>query len=593
MGTQNSKLNVPHSPAIHSGGQVWRIIRRRRTRNPNYAAGSALVVVVVSLLILLALGIGILMVAWGARHKAIRFKNEAAAMLAAEAGYEQAVFWMSRQQDVLTSIYKGAAGTSGALSFPDADCDYQIKLFSFAGYRPVYQVISIGHSGVFDRTVDVRVIQAISGWAMGMCRVPYGTTSTYPVNFANGEIIDIPIHINKLPLSIEGTDDRDIYIIGSPHFLQDVGMGESRYRASGGGDKYASVMSLFEGGIYFNQPDCKITDEATVQGKVDRFKDSTKPAFRFTPSSPASITNKQQAVQLEFFVDGGVGKVRITNNCAVRGLLPSTLYDYKIKPGTSGTQYERYYLYAYHVRPTDADSTGERFVCPIEQTYVTQSIGGVESDPGGQIFIDGNVIIGSGDSLLPGQDMVKGKVTVVATGNIWLADSTVVDGTHNADGKPSQDNPNVLGLVAQGVVKVVDPGMTDPSYVNIDPTTPPSGYTYVPIALADSGQPADSRLRHLPDPTVVEAAMTVGGGGWGAEDVGGRKEFSSPQDDLIVRGTITEAVRGVVGVVGTDGYLKHYYFDERLLEGILPGDMWLQGKYIPAPAGWHDYRAAN
>jgi hypothetical protein len=90
MGTQNSKLNVPHSPAIHSGGQVW------RTRNPNYAAGSALVVVVVSLLILLALGIGILMVAWGVRHKAIRFKNEAAAMLAAEAGYEQAVFWMSQ-----------------------------------------------------------------------------------------------------------------------------------------------------------------------------------------------------------------------------------------------------------------------------------------------------------------------------------------------------------------------------------------------------------------------------------------------------------------------------------------------------------------
>jgi hypothetical protein len=92
--------------------------------------------------------------------------------------------------------------------------------------------------------------------------------------------------------------------------------------------------------------------------------------------------------------------------------------------------------------------------------------------------------------------------------------------------------------------------------------------------------------------------MTVGGGGWGAENVarssyGGRKEYSSPQDYLIVRGAITEAVRGVVGVIGSDGYLKRYYMDERLLEGILPGDIWLRGKYIPAPAGWHDYRAGN
>jgi hypothetical protein len=46
-------------------------------------------------------------------------------------------------------------------------------------------------------------------------------------------------------------------------------------------------------------------------------------------------------------------------------------------------------------------------------------------------------------------------------------------------------------------------------------------------------------------------------------------------------------------LVGTDGYLKHYYLDWRLLTGILPGDIWLRGKYIPAPGGWHDYRAAD
>ena len=94
---------------------------------------------------------------------------------------------------------------------------------------------------------------------------------------------------------------------------------------------------------------------------------------------------------------------------------------------------------------------------------------------------------------------------------------------------------------------------------------------------------------------MVEAALTVGGGGWGAENVrrgsyGGRKEASGNQDDLILRGTLSEAIRGVVGLIGSDGFLKQYYFDSRVLEGILPGDIWLQGKYIPAPAGWHDYR---
>ncbi|MHC4627490.1 MAG: hypothetical protein ACYTDV_10960, partial [Planctomycetota bacterium] len=65
------------------------------------------------------------------------------------------------------------------------------------------------------------------------------------------------------------------------------------------------------------------------------------------------------------------------------------------------------------------------------------------------------------------------------------------------------------------------------------------------------------------------------------------------QDQLIVRGTITEAMRGVVGLIGNDGYLKSYYLDSRLLEGILPGDMWLRGKYVPAPAGWNEYRPTN
>ena len=97
---------------------------------------------------------------------------------------------------------------------------------------------------------------------------------------------------------------------------------------------------------------------------------------------------------------------------------------------------------------------------------------------------------------------------------------------------------------------------------------------------------------------IVEAALTVGGGGWGAENVrrgwyAGRKEDGGYQDKLILHGTVTEAIRGVVGLIGSDGYLKYYYFDERVLEGVLPGDIWLRGKYIPAPAGWSDYRTGS
>jgi len=557
--------------------------------------GSALVLIVVSLVILAALGLGMLTVGYGARHKAIRLKNEAVSMLAAEAGYEKAIFWMSQQQDMLSAIQNGVPGTSGTLSFPDGDCNYQIDLFSFVGARPVYKVTSNGYSGVFKRTVDVLVLQAMSGWDMGTCRVASGTTATYPVNFADGEIIDMLLHIND---QNDNPDERDIYIIGSPQFTRAVSMGESRYTAQEA-DKYSGVINLFDGGIYFDQPRSKVTDEASVQTKVDRFRDSTKAQFRFTPAGTAPIKNPNSAVHLEFFVEGGVGKVRITNNCTIRGFQQNDnnrTWDFRIQPGSGGTTYERYDIYAYHLMPEDADITGERSVQTIEQSYVTQSIGGVKSEPGGQIFVDGNVIVGSGDSALPEQDKINGKITIVATGNIWIADSIVADGTHDTDGKPSEDNPNVLGLIAQGIIKVVDPGMSDYSYVDNTPVEP-KGFEYVPIGLPDTWKPAEHK-RHLPDPIVVEAALTVGGGGWGAENVrrgwyGGRKETSGNQDQLVVRGTITEAIRGVVGLVGSDGYLKYYYLDERLLEGVLPGDMWLQGKYIPAPAGWRDYRVDN
>jgi hypothetical protein len=561
--------------------------------------------VTVSLIILAALGVGLLMVGYGARLHAIQIKTEAVAMLAAEAGYEKAIFWMGQQKDMLSALQQGVEGTTGTIDFESGSCDYQIEFRTFTGSRPVYSIVSNGRSGRFNRTVNVLVIQAISGWDMGMCRVLAGGKKTMEVYFANGEIIDLPLHINNLN---DRPDQSDIHISGSPQFLQSVAMGESRYVNGSGSDKYASVMDLFEAGIYFDQPNCKVTDEESINDKIARFAESTKSEFRFTPKAEAPVSSKHAAVQLEFFVENDVGKVRVTNNCTVRGYQQDRndkTLDFKIKPGTGGTQSERYDIYAYHFIPKNAEEGGYRFTRRIDETYVTQSFGDIQSQPGGQIYIDGNVIVGGDMSAQAGDQIVKGRITVVATGNIWVADSIMADGPHDADGRPAMENPNVLGLIAQGIIKVVDPGMSAYQAGGIDvypgPPAELTDFQYVPVGRSDGAGQYD---RHLPDPMIVEAAITVGGGGWGAENVnrfysksyyGGRKEepTSGFPDNLVVRGTITEAVRGVVGLIGQDGFTKQYYMDARLLEGILPGDVWLRGKYIPAPAGWHDYRATN
>jgi len=562
-------------------------------RNPRGEIGTSLGLVVIALTILTTLGFGLLTIGYGARHQAATIKGNLAAMLAAEAGYEKAVFWMTQQQDMLNALQQGASGTTGTLTFPDSSCTYQISLFSFAGARPVFRVVAHGYGGPFERYVDVLVLQAVSGWDMGTCRCPSGSGSTTEVYFTTGETIDMPVHINKLN---DHPDGRDIYISGTPDFQQPVALGEARLTASGA-DKYADVMNLFDGGIYFDQPASRVTDESSVQTKVNRFRNSTKTAYRFTPTGSTSVSNAQPAVQLEFFVEGGVGKVRITNNCTVRGFRQSDdsrTYDFKIHAGSGGTLFDRYYIYTYHVVSKNADTNGDRCTVALTDTYVRQSFGEAQSEPGGQILVDGNVIIGGNSTSHNDNQVIKGKVTVVATGNIWIADSLNMDGDHDTDGMPTANNPNALGLLAQGVIKVVDPGLSA-----VDGKVNLSQYKYAPIGKPDhpgAGENSnDYYERYLPNPMIVEAAITVGGGGWGAENVrrgsyGGRKEYTSPQDFLEVHGTIAEAIRGVVGVIGQDGFLKHYHMDRRLLTGIIPGDISLRGKFVPAPAGWRDYR---
>ena len=579
---------------------------KERARHYGSDRGMVLVVIIVAVVILNVIGVGLLMVAYGVRHDAVVFRNDVLAVAAAEAGYERAIFWMSQQPDLLTALQNGDAGGSGSLAFSDSRCSYEVRFDSFMGRRPIFRVICAGSCGNISRIVDVQIIQAVSGWAMGLCRVPSGTGNTTPVYFADGEIIDIPLHINQ---ANDSPDERDIFITGDPEFQQAIAMGESRH-TDGGTDKYNSVMDTIDSGIYFDQPETKITDETAVQTKVNRFRDSTKMEHRYNPNGTASVSNPNDAVQIEFFVQGGTGKMRITNNCTVMGYQRSssdTTWDYQVVPGSGATQFQKYDTYGYHY----VSDSEPGIIVNVEDTYVTQQFGGYESEPGGQIYVDGNVIIGGADTLGDG-NRVAGQITVVASGNIWIADSVELAGAHDNDtGMPSVDNPNVLGLISQGVIKVVDPGVSSyssgwPNYYPGPPTSsvpdagnPGNTHSYRPIGGHDGGA---SYNRHLPDPLIVEGALTVGGGGWGAENVrrraggrnyGGRKETTGSQDHLVVRGTISEVIRGVVGLIGSDGFVKQYFLDERMLEGILPGALGLQGKYVPAPSGWSDYRVAH
>ncbi len=572
---------------------------------------SVLAMLLIAVLILTMLGSGLLRVAYGVRHRAIAVKNEAIARLTAEAGYENAILWMNQQPDLLSEFQKNG-DHSGSISFANSNCDYTISFHDFIGSRPIYRIVSTGYCVNANRVCDVLAFQEIGGWEMGLCRVPSGISSTVPVYYTSGEIIDMPIHINCYGPADDS--ERDIHILGDPQFLQRVSMGEQQYSAAGA-DKYSDVMGLFSDGIYFSQPDSKITNSSVLQIKVDAFKatlQEQKPEFILTPAKNNNVPDAQGAVQLEFFVGtDGQGYVQITNNCTVRGYerpgVSTNTWDYQIDPNGDGSTYEKYSIYGYHYIPENAEATGQRYRCSIKSTEVTPSYGDILGEPGGQIFVEGNVVIGSNTekASLAGiakLNTVKGSITIVASGNIWFTNSIVVDGDHGADGMPSSDNQNAIGLIAQGLIKVVDPGMTEYSEVSdnggsSDMPETIAGQVYEPIGWYKSGGEYSDH-RWLPDTMVVEAAITVGRGGWGAENVirtsygttyGGRKEWDGNQDDLVVRGTITEAIRGIVGLVDSDGYIKRYYFDKRLMQGLLPGNIWMKGKYVPTPAGWSDY----
>lgn len=544
--------------------------------------GYVLIIVLVAIIIVIMLAYGEMNAAYLGQIQAINAKSQAASLLAAEAGYEKTIFWMSQQPDLLGALQAG--GGSGTLDFGSSQCSYKVSFLKYMGQKPLFRIHSIGTSGrpIFRRDVDVAVIQEVTGWAMDQCRIINSATTTTNVYFGNTEVIEIPIHINS---QNESPDQIDINILGSPQFKRKVSMGESR-KTAGGTDKYASVINCFQAGIDFDQPYMRITDSTAISSKLARFRDSTKTAYKITPGSASTAVSSPRisAVQLEFFISGGLGKVRITNNCTVKLIGPSPgSFDYMINPTGNPTPYKLYDIYGYHYSKT----TEPPATINVTDTYVSQTFGSYSSDPGGQIYVNGNVIIG-GNNATSADQVVKGKITVVATGNIWIADSIKVDGPHDADGKPTADNPNVIGLIAQGVIKVVDTGLSPPSAPTV------AGLTYQPIGNTRVPSPTYPG-RWLPNPTVIEAAMTLGGGGFGAENSIDRRTYTGVADELMVTGSIAEPIRGRVGGVNASGepvqgYYKTYRMDNRLCEGILPGDIWFSGKYIPAPAGWTDYR---
>jgi hypothetical protein len=595
----------------------------------SHRRGSTLVVVLILMSILTLTGLALLKVSEGRLVETVRIKSLESASAAAEAGYEKAVFWMSQQVDMLEALE--TANQTVSLSFPQSSADYKISFVNFVGSRPVFKLEANGYHGIYQKTLSAYLVQAVAGWEMGKCRIVSDTTQTAQVRFVNGEIIAMPLHINDLK---DNPDSADIYISGSPNFMEHVSMGESRH-TSGGKDKYASLLKLFPEGISFNQPASRIVDPTTISVKNQRFFDATNPAYRLTPKTVHTLpkdskgktgfyntVSAQPAVQLKFYVKDGQGFVRIINDCTVAGYTragsSTSTWDYKVDPANPATKYIKYPIYGCHY--SNAAYTDVRIDDSSAPIYVSQNFNGIKSDPGAQIHITGNVVIGcsSEDAATLGTlNTVKGRISIVATGAIWIANELKIDGVKQADGMPDKDNPNVIGLISESVIKVVDPGMTtnnllyNKSYYN---ATKLSGYN--PIGVKD-GSTSYSRVlpgtvtveaamtvgvkdgstsysRVLPGTVTVEAAMTVGGGGWGAENVyrsssyAGRKNFSSSSNDkLIIRGTLTEAIRGIVGN-GDNGYIKQYYYDQRLTTGILPSNIWLKGKYILVPGGWNE-----
>ena len=111
---------------------------------------------------------------------------------------------------------------------------------------------------------------------------------------------------------------------------------------------------------------------------------------------PLLATHVPQS-SLQFYVDAMAPAKSASPITAPSGTIrrssSDSTWDYKLVPGSS-PQFQKYDIYAYHYfDPND----GNNKTVNVTDTYVTQTFGGYTSDPGGQIYVNGNVVIG-GDS---------------------------------------------------------------------------------------------------------------------------------------------------------------------------------------------------
>jgi cytoskeletal protein CcmA (bactofilin family)/Tfp pilus assembly protein PilV len=140
------------------------------------------------------------------------------------------------------------------------------------------------------------------------------------------------------------------------------------------------------------------------------------------------------------------------------------------------------------------------------------------SDVNGLIYVDGNVRVSG---------VVKGQLSVAATGNIWIVND-IVYASSDANGKPPANSTDLLGLISNKNVIVAN-------------TTPNRSDVIINAAIL-----------------TLNSSFTV-------QDY----DSGAPRGKLTVYGSISQKVRGPVGTIswwgGTTGYKKDYHYDERFV----------------------------
>ncbi len=122
--TKYERRTTSYGPVLRFSDLSSEALQGRRMEG-----GFVLPLVLVAMVILMALVIGATMTSYSSRLQAVQTKAQTEAMLAAEAGYEQALFWMSQQTDLLGDIQAGDG--EGTIDFGTGSCRLRNQLPRF------------------------------------------------------------------------------------------------------------------------------------------------------------------------------------------------------------------------------------------------------------------------------------------------------------------------------------------------------------------------------------------------------------------------------------------------------------------------------